>query len=253
MSYMALAFPVTKWWGASFGLLPFSSVGYKIYDQKEQDSIGTVNYSYEGKGGINQVYFGNGFKLKNFSAGFNISYLFGDLAYYSQDSFPKSSNYFNTRLVQTTRVSDFNSSIGLQYRIPLKKDWSLTLGATGSLKSDISIRKSTLAFTYRNDFGIEKIKDTIVNEVDVKETIIMPLMFGGGIVLRKGEKWLFGFDYSAQNWSEFDSFGQQGLLKNSSKMAVGIQYIPSKNAGTKEPYFKKIFYRAGFRYADSCG
>ena len=34
-------------------------------------------------------------------------------------------------------------------------------------------------------------------------------------------------------------------------MAVGAQYIPNKNAGTKESYFKKVFYRAGFRYTNS--
>ena len=39
LSYMALGFPVTKWWGASFGLLPYSSVGYKIHDEKEQRRV----------------------------------------------------------------------------------------------------------------------------------------------------------------------------------------------------------------------
>jgi hypothetical protein len=63
--------------------------------------------------------------------------------------------------------------------------------------------------------------------------------------------WIFGVDYSMQDWSSFTSFGQSGILKNSQRIAVGIQYIPNKSAGTKEPYAKKIFYRAGFRYADS--
>lgn len=251
ISYMALAFPIAKWWGASIGLLPYSSVGYKIYDKREEDSIGTVNYSYEGEGGINQVYLGNGFKVKNFSVGINVFYLFGDMVYFSRDSFPKASNFFNTKFSQTTRVSDMHYSGGLQYRLPLKKDWLLTLGTTGSLKSNINIKKTIFAATYKNDFGVEVIKDTVVNEEDVKDAVTIPLMFGGGLVLKKGDKWLFGFDYSVQNWSEFNSFGQQNLLKNSSKMAVWIQYIPNKNAGTKEPYVKKIFYRAGFRYTDS--
>ncbi len=38
------------------------------------------------------------------------------------------------------------------------------------------------------------------------------------------------------------------MLKNSRKFSFGAQYIPNKNAGTKEPYYKKIAYRAGFRY-----
>lgn len=251
LAYMALAFPVAKWWGASFGLLPYSNVGYKIYDVKEQESIGTVHYSYEGEGGINQLYLGNGFRIKNFSAGVNVSYLFGDLVYFSRDSFPKTSDHLNTKVSQTNRVSDLLLSFGAQYRKPLKREWSVTLGATGSMSSDINVKQSTFAAGYKNDFGVEVIKDTVINEKDVKDTITIPLMFGGGIVVKKGEKWLFGVDYSIQNWSEFDSFNQQGVLKNSSKLAVGIQYIPNKNAGTKELYVKKIFYRAGFRYSDS--
>ena len=34
-------------------------------------------------------------------------------------------------------------------------------------------------------------------------------------------------------------------------MSMGIQYVPNKNAGKGESYFKKIFYRAGFRYTDT--
>jgi len=251
LSYMALAFPVTKWWGASFGLLPYSNVGYKIYDKKEQDSIGIVNYSYEGEGGINQVYLGNGFRKKNFSAGVNVSYLFGDMAYFSRDSFPKVSNYFNTKLSQTTRVSDLYYSFGAQYRKQLKKNWSLTLGATGALENSIKVKKTTFAATYTNTFGVEVMKDTIINEEDVKDTLTIPMMLGGGFVFKKGDKWLLGFDYSMQNWEAFKSFGQSGLLTNSQRMAVGAQFIPNKNAGTKEPYFKKVFYRMGFRYTDT--
>lgn len=251
LSYMALAFPVAKWWGASFGMLPYSSVGYKIYDEQVHDTIGTVKYSYEGEGGINQVYLGNGFRKKNFSAGINISYLFGDLIFNSRDSFPKASNYYNTRLTQTTRVSDFYYRFGAQYRKQLSKSWSLTLGTSGSMKSNISIKKTVFAATYKNDFGVEIVKDTILNENSVKDTITIPMMLGGGFVLKKGDKWLIGFDYSMQNWSEFNSFGQQGLLKNSQRIALGIQYIPNKNAGSKDSYFKRIFYRAGFRYTDT--
>jgi hypothetical protein len=182
LSYLALGFPVAKWWGASIGLLPYSSVGYKIYDTTRIDSIGKVNYSYEGEGGINQVYFGNGFRIKNFYLGVNASYLFGDLIFFSRDSFPRASNFFNTKLSQTTRVSDFNYTFGAQYKQPFKKNWSLTLGVTGGLKTNINVKQTTFAATYKNDFGVEVVKDTVINYVDVKDTITIPMFFGGGLV-----------------------------------------------------------------------
>ena len=251
LAYMALAFPVAKWWGASFGLLPYSNVGYKIYDKKVQENIGTVNYSYEGEGGINQVYFGNGFRKKNFSAGANVSYLFGDLTYFSRDSFPADSNFINSKLSQKTRVSDLHYSFGIQYRQQLKKNWSLTFGATGSFNSNINITQTTFAVNYKNNFGVEIMKDTVIYPEEEKGTITIPMMFGGGFVIKKGDKWLFGADYSMQDWSSFSSLSQRNTLKNSQRVAVGMQFIPSKNSGTKEAYFKKIFYRVGARYTDT--
>ncbi|MBL0328278.1 MAG: hypothetical protein IPP64_02385 [Bacteroidetes bacterium] len=62
LGYISLAFPFKKWWGASAGLIPFSSVGYKISDEQDITNVGNVKFLYEGTGGINQVYFGNGIK-----------------------------------------------------------------------------------------------------------------------------------------------------------------------------------------------
>ncbi|MCK6649726.1 MAG: hypothetical protein L6Q66_08720, partial [Bacteroidia bacterium] len=62
LGYVALAFPFKKWWGGSIGLIPYSTVGYKVSDQQSITNVGTVDFLYEGSGGINQVYFGNGVK-----------------------------------------------------------------------------------------------------------------------------------------------------------------------------------------------
>lgn len=251
LSYMAFVFPVAKWWGTSIGLRPYSSVGYKIYDQKTQDSIGTVNYSYNGEGGINQIFWGNGFRIKKLYFGANVSYLFGDLIYSARDSFPSSSNYMNTKVIQTTRISDLYYTFGMQYRKPLRQGWSVTLGATGSMKTNINAKQTTLAVNYKNQYGIEIDRDTIIYPIAQSGTISIPMTIGAGFVVKKSEKLLIGFDYSMQNWSSFTSFGESELLKNSQKITMGIQYVPNKNAGKGESYLKKIFYRAGFRYTDT--
>ena len=62
LGYVSLAFPIKKWWGASFGLIPFSEVGYKVTDNETIQNVGGVNYLYQGTGGVNQLYLGNGFK-----------------------------------------------------------------------------------------------------------------------------------------------------------------------------------------------
>ncbi|MDF2435870.1 MAG: hypothetical protein K0Q95_246 [Bacteroidota bacterium] len=60
--YVSIAFPFKKWWGGSFGLLPYSSVGYNLVDQQELANIGKVSFKYEGTGGLSQAYFGTGLK-----------------------------------------------------------------------------------------------------------------------------------------------------------------------------------------------
>lgn len=63
LAYVSFAFPLKKWWGMSLGLIPFSSVGYKVTDNNETlPNVGGVDYLYEGQGGINQLYLGNGLK-----------------------------------------------------------------------------------------------------------------------------------------------------------------------------------------------
>src|SRR6218665_49680 len=60
--YVSIAFPLKKWCGASFGLIPYSSVGYKVTDHQDITNVGSVDFLYEGSGGISQAYFGLGVK-----------------------------------------------------------------------------------------------------------------------------------------------------------------------------------------------
>jgi hypothetical protein len=60
--YVSLAIPLKRWWGASFGLIPFSSVGYKVSDEQEIQNVGKVDFLYQGSGGISQAYFGTALK-----------------------------------------------------------------------------------------------------------------------------------------------------------------------------------------------
>ena len=50
--------------------MPYSSLGYNIKDMQPDPIMGRALRIYEGDGGLNQYYFGNGFKLgKDFSIG----------------------------------------------------------------------------------------------------------------------------------------------------------------------------------------
>lgn len=248
LNYFSFAFPVKKWWGMSVGLNPYSSVGYKAGMSEEMDSIGTVDYMYEGNGGVNELYWGNGFAYKNFSAGFNLSYLFGRSNYIARDSFPNLANSFSTKRTYSTDYSDLYLKFGMQWRKKLKKNWSLCIGASFNLEKNLSAKYTFLAETYKYTI-IEIIKDTAQYIPDYRVDVTLPMMIGGGIALNN-EKWLFAIDYSMQEWSKFTAFGQAGNLTNSSRISFGMQYTPDRTAD-KGSYFRRLNYRIGFRYANT--
>ncbi len=151
LSHFSFAFPVTKTWGAAFGLVPYTSVGYNVAFNDEVPNIGNVQYRYEGGGGVSQAFLGNAIRpfggmprrfvlsakydelralndtsaikkiirrrnnLANISVGVNVSYLFGSLVNVRRDVFPDSLNTFNTKITKYTTFRDVYATAGIQY------------------------------------------------------------------------------------------------------------------------------------------
>ena len=249
LAYLVFGFPVTKWWGASMGLLPYSSVGYKISDENTplNPNIGKTSYLYEGSGGVNQFYIGNAIKInKNLSVGFNAAYLFGALNKTSTVSFPDSVNFLALRLRNTTRVSDFMYTYGLQYQTSLNKDIKIGIGLVYNASTHLLARQDSLAYRFFTSNGAETAQDTIINSSNTKGKVVLPQGLGGGITIGKTNSWLVGMDYQSQNWENYSSFGEKDSLKNSWMVSLGAEFIPNNSAVSG--YWKKVHYRVGARY-----
>ena len=115
ISFLAFGFPVTNWWGSSFGIKPFSSTNYQVIDVQTLENIGQVTYQYEGAGGINQFYWGNGFRWKDISVGLNSCYLFGPIEKYKKELFEDANtmNYYNNEVIN---VGSFYFDYGIQFK-----------------------------------------------------------------------------------------------------------------------------------------
>lgn len=248
VSYLAIGFPVMKnRWGASFGLIPFSSVGYKAQTAGYVDSVGAVSYIFEGSGGVSRFYLGNGFRFtKNLYAGFNASWLFGSIRYIRRNEFDYSiSNlYFNSRVNENNSFNDFYFNGGITSTFRLKKNMVLNFGITGSLPADINTKRTTLIETYTAPNEIPVLRDTVYYRENEKGITTLPMSIGGGISLKKENKWLFSADYTMEDWSSFEMFGEGDNLDNSFRFSAGGYFIPDH----KGKLFKKIAYRAGVRY-----
>ncbi len=236
LSHMVFAFPITPKWGFSFGLIPYSSIGYKINSTENINSIGDVDYLYEGWGGINSFYAGTAYEVfRGFSLGINMNYYFGNIERKRIAMFD-TSGFMNSRITNKINVSDLHFVAGLQYQIHFnnktenREGYNLTIGLTGGNTSQINASQNILAVHFSGTNIFAAAKDTVLNVTDEQSEITIPLHLGGGMYFEQERRWMAGFDVEYQKWSEFSSFGSIDSLANSLRISAGGGIIPKDKA-----------------------
>ena len=137
--YAVASFRVLKKVGASFGVIPYSNIGYSFYNAQwigshESDYFGGIgdnyyNNTYKGSGGFSQAFLGLGWEFaKGFSVGANMSYFWGKYEKTVTSVF--SDSYTNT-LTRTysINVNNWKLDLGAQWSGDITKNDRLTLGA----------------------------------------------------------------------------------------------------------------------------
>jgi hypothetical protein len=248
LSHLLFGFPVTGWWKTSLGVLPFSYVGYDIFNEQDNEGIGRVRNIYQGSGGFNQLYWGNAFRLgKKLSVGINIKYLFGTIDRFRGITFPDSIEMKNTLVTSSLTPSDFYGEIGLQYRTNLLEDLFMVTGVTFGPEVKITAKQDLLSTTYFGDINsVAFTRDTIQSVEGEKVKFTMPIRMGAGVSVGKEYVWMAGADFSWQNWKSYQLDGFSDSLYNKWNIAVGGEYTPDHRNPTS--YLQRITYRMGFHY-----
>jgi hypothetical protein len=232
--------------------MPYSTVGYDIKGSGTHDSIGNVEYRYTGTGGLNRFYFGAGIKIiHNLYVGANASYIFGTAKYNRETTMTDIQHAFKYRATNEVVLGGMYFDYGVQYKLRLtnkekdklnkKTPLFLQLGAVYANQQNISstLKQSGITFTSGSD-GYDFVKDTIYNTKGIEDYTTIPAMFGGGLSLYGGDKWMFGFDVRMQNWEKFQAFGFSDSLSTSTSYHIGGSYK-----------IKGVDVRVGARYFDS--
>lgn len=241
-NYLMIGLPVTRIWRTSVGFLPYSDVGYKIYDNSDED----IFYSYDGDGGLMQLYWGNAFKIiDGLSIGLNASYMFGRLSnirfvYYNGD------NFFNSRILSNTYLDGIYLSGGLQYFIPIKQKSKLGLGVIYENTAYIWAKENLLVNNFSGEFNSTTEYDTVYFVEAEKGNLVIPQKVGFGISYNYDNKLLVGADLSWQNWNKYELMGKKDSLKDAYNMALGIQYTPDP---TSTKYVRRMQFRAGANFS----
>jgi hypothetical protein len=246
-SYLTFGLPLKRdRWGLSFGLIPYAATGYQIESTRVLDSNGAYTSSFTGDGGYNRYFIGTGFKIgKHLTAGANFSYLFGTVNTTSRVEFDNFT-FFDTRYKEENRLADFYYELGLHWQQPLKNNYQLSLGLTGSPAVPIKTFSTVEWVNYSSgNAGVESVRDTIIYKVDEKGTTTLPMYVGFGASLAKGRKWVLLADAVYQDWSTYESPAGRDSLANSFRISAGGRITPDDKS---LEFFNRVQYRAGFYY-----
>ncbi len=242
-NHLLMGFRISKWWGTTIGLTPFSSCGYAIESKKEEQDIGDtgeVSYYFKGDGGLNQFLFGNGFALhKNLSIGINVAFVYGYLDHFNSAILP-SSEYYYSSLRNRLVVNDKYLNFGLNFHKKINDDTRYSIGLTFDNAQKLKAKSSYLAT--RSIFVNTTIIDTVVYSETTGKIIDMPMRYGLGISFEM-KKWLFAADYSFAQWSKMEINNKNAKMSDETEYHFGAHIRPDNNAYGH--YFKRVAYRFG--------
>ena len=244
LDYLAVGLPLGKF-GVGFGLIPYSSVGYKIRSL----STGTENnQSFNGTGGLNKAFLGVGYKITSeLSLGADVNYNFGKI---ETNNFEYITDIaIGTRELNEVDLSGVNFNIGMMYQTKIYKKVSLFSSLNYSLESTLKSKNTRNIATalYNSNFDLAIVD--ILEDVKTEENLKVPSKYAMSAGIGEAKKWLVGIGYTFQGAGSLSN--SYNALDNVSyekhqKYNIGGYYIPNYNAFSS--YAKRVTYRGGFRY-----
>ncbi len=245
LDYLAVGLPLGKF-GVGFGLIPYSSVGYKITSLAEDATQN--NSRFNGSGGLNKVFFGVGYKITpSLSLGADVHYNFGKIETNSLEFITNVP--IGTRELNSVDLSGVNFNVGLMYQTKINSKLTFFSSMAYTLESTLSTENTrnidTVIYNSNYDLVVVDSSDKLVTKTDLR--LPSKITFGAGI--GRPRNWLIGGQVSLRNSGSLASIYNK--LSNVSyqkqeKYSIGGYFIPKYN--TFSGYAKRITYRGGLKY-----
>ena len=252
IDYLVVAIP-TKKFTFGFGILPATSVGYRLQSVIEGDDINNVVNRNEGFGGLNQTFLSIGFKVFEFlNFGVSANYNFGKIT--NESSRQEQNIDFGTFFTKTSSLAGFNYRFATQLKIPLTSKVRLDAMAYYVPNNSLTATNESVYFTRSvttQDLGDFENVDLAAINLD-ETTISLGNQYSFGLGITKDKKWFVGGQYSRRNSADYvNNFISLDNITyaNGSRLSFGGFYLPDYSSITS--YWKRIVYRAGVRFEDT--
>jgi hypothetical protein len=251
-SHLLMGFPLTKGWGIATGIIPMSNGYYKIAETvSETDpgynpTIGPYTLNHSGDGGFTKFFIGSGIKInKNFSAGANMTLLFGQINRINQVEFGDFYNVYNDNSTEKLRLGGINFDYGIQYSASLKNNFFLNAGVSLTSGANYNSKYEQLSLLYT----AYNANDTISYTSDNSTKVFIPATWRFGIAFGKKNKLTTGIDYIMTKWSTSKIPGSTGFTADTRTILFGAEYIPDKYSNYS--FISRLEYRIGGHYGDN--
>ena len=245
LDYLAIGVPLSDKFGASFGLIPYTSVGYQLKDESEDATT-----EYTGTGGLNKAFLTLAYKITDgLSVGIDANYNFGNIE--NNATARLNDVQYGTRELNRSDLLGFSYNLGLAYKRMVTDKLMLSTSLTYTPETEFTSENSRVIQTVLETDNGQAIVDS--RNIDVSDTnFTFPSQWTLGAGIGQNKKWFVGAEYTDQKTSNFTNrtFDITNVeFKDASKYRIGGFYIPNYNSFGN--FWKRVVYRAGFRFEET--
>ena len=243
INYVNIGLALSKKIGMSFGLLPQTRSKYQMQDVISLPNISQITRTYYGGGGLQKIYLGAAYKIKDISFGFNTGYNFGNIT-----------NTTESEFTDTLKIlSSFNSArytmggvfwqVGALMNKAINEDYTVNIGFSYTGKQSIRAKRDQEWGSYIGVLSAPDYSYKIDSLSDQKGKIIIPSNLGVGFMLKNGDYWQVGADFTTSNWSNYSYDAKADSTNRTWYVKVGGSITPDVNSVNNT--FKRMTYRIG--------
>jgi len=241
-------------WNLGVGIAPYSVVSYAYETNTEGPDDTREITSLNGKGGLDEAFVTNGFKLGNLYLGAKVGFVFGTIQKESSSYLEGNGGtaFGNTVITSRENFSDIYLQLGAAYKMNITENSYLNFGATYINDTKINGKTSTYLDLQSNN-GDRFSRDTLDQRPDpnipgdAKPFITLPGRASFGVSYEKYQRFNIGLDLHTQDWTNYKDFDGQGEsnFARTYRIAIGGEIIPD----TQNPGFLGLnSYRFGMYY-----
>ncbi len=253
VDYLAIGLPLGKGFGAGFGVMPYSSVGYNIASESTNTNQALVTNIFSGEGGLSRVFLSVGYKMaKDISIGITGNFNFGTLQSNRVQSVENIQ--FGTLDRRESRVNGFDVNYALNYTPAIRNKYTLFTSIMVNTQANLVSDNTEIIGSFSTVTGQDiEVADVNLEAQGLKRTgLKIPTTATLGLGFGEDKKWFLGAEYSFQELNKFsnDFLEVDNLTyQDASSISLGGYYVPDYTSFTS--YIKRVTYRAGLRYANT--